>query len=69
MILFARVQNSIVINVEMSTVTLAANDPELIKCPEESVLPDGSFNAAFVGSIYDPLTNIFTPPPMQLLGN
>lgn len=69
MILFARVQNDIVVNIEMSTFALAANDPELIECPQEDVLPDGNFNAAFVGSIYDPLTNIFTPPPMQLLGN
>ena len=64
MVFFARVQDATVVNIEDVPVNVAAADPELILCPTEKVLPDGSFNAALIGSTYDSNTRIFTPPPM-----
>lgn len=65
MVLFARVQNGVVVNIETVSVIAAANDSELVKCPQETTLLDGTFNAALIGSLYNSVTGVFSPPPMS----
>ena len=66
MTLYARVQNNVVVNIENTTIALGNADPELIRCPVESELPTGGFNAAMIGSSYDSITGVFSPPSMSI---